>query len=147
MTVLARIVMIFIAYTLACFAASAVLTLGMLAPNWNDLGALADQNPDVQSIAVWSVVVLGGFVIGAVAMLPSLIAIALVEGLALRSSVIYGVIGGLLALALAYGLDFAGYVVTANSPYARQHEVMAAAGIAGGLVYWLVAGRRAGAWK
>ena len=146
MTVLARIVMIFIAYALACFAASAVLTLGMLAPNWNDLGTLADQNPDVESIAVWSVVMLGGFVIGAVAMLPSLIAIALVEGLALRSIVIYGVIGGLLALALAYGLDFAGYVVTANSPYARQHEVMAAAGIAGGLVYWLIAGRRAGAW-
>ena len=31
--------------------------------------------------------------------------------------------------------------------YDRNREVFAAAGIAGGLVYWLIAGRRAGAWK
>jgi hypothetical protein len=71
----------------------------------------------------------------------------LAEGLALRSAVIYGVIGALLALAMAYGLDFAGYIATVDGDLARNREVFAAAGIAGGLVYWLIAGRRAGAWK
>ena len=74
-------------------------------------------------------------------------AIALAEGLALRSILVYGVIGAALALVMAYGLDFAGYVVAPDSPFAREREVLAAAGIAGGFVYWLFAGRNAGAWK
>jgi hypothetical protein len=31
--------------------------------------------------------------------------------------------------------------------FAREREVLAASGIAGGLVYWLFAGRKAGVWK
>lgn len=146
MSVLARIMLILLAYLFACFAASGVLTLGTLSQDWSDFNRLGADDPQLQSIAVWTVVVLGGFVIAAVAFLPTLIAVVLVEGLALRSMVIYGVLGALLALALAYGLDFAGYVVVRDSADGRQHEVLAAAGIAGGLVYWLIAGRRAGAW-
>jgi hypothetical protein len=44
---------------------------------------------------------------------------------------------------MAYGLDFAGYINHSG----HNTEVFAAAGIAGGLVYWLFAGRKAGAWK
>jgi hypothetical protein len=50
----------------------------------------------------------------------------------------------MLALILVYGLDFTAYV---GSVFVREREVVAAAGIAGGLVYWLFAGRGAGAWK
>jgi len=97
MSVIARIMMAFLGYVLACIAASLV--------------------------------------------------IALAEGLALRSAVVYGVIGAALSLAMAYGLDFAGYIASSEGDLARNREVFAAAGIAGGLVYWLIAGRRAGAWK
>ena len=48
---------------------------------------------------------------------------------------------------LGYGLDFGGYVAAPDGDLAREREVFAAAGIAGGLVYWLIAGRRAGVWK
>jgi hypothetical protein len=48
---------------------------------------------------------------------------------------------------MAYGLDFAGYIASSEGDLARNREVFAAAGIAGGLVYWLIAGRRAGTWK
>ena len=109
--------------------------------------SLGAQSPDLQTVALWSVVGLGAVVIVAVTMLPTLLAIALAEGLALRSILVYGVIGAALALAMAYGLDFAGYVVAPDSPFAREREVLAAAGIAGGFVYWLFAGRNAGAWK
>jgi hypothetical protein len=93
------------------------------------------------------VVGLGALIIFVVGILPMLLIIVIVEGFALRSVVIYGVIGGVLALVMAYGLDFANYIAVPGSDLAREREVFAAAGIAGGLVYWLFAGRKAGAWK
>jgi hypothetical protein len=148
MSVLARIIMAFIGYLLACIAAALVLTLGSLAPNWNEVMApLGPQAGVAESIALWSVTGLAALIIFSVGFLPAMLAIALAEGLALRSAVVYGVVGAALALAMAYGLDFAGYIATPQSDLARNREVFAAAGIAGGLVYWLIAGRRAGAWK
>ena len=148
MAVLARIVMAFLGYLLACIAAALVLTLGSLAPNWNEVMApLGPQAGDAESIALWSVTGLAAIIIFSVGFLPSLLVIALAEGLGLRSAVVYGIVGALLALAMAYGLDFAGYIASHEGDLARNREVFAAAGIAGGLVYWLIAGRRAGMWK
>ena len=148
MAVLARIVMAFLGYLLACIAAALVLTLGSLAPNWNEVMApLGPQAGDAESIALWSVTGLAAIIIFSVGFLPSLLVIALAEGLGLRSAVVYGIVGALLALAMAYGLDFAGYIASSEGDLARNREVFAAAGIAGGLVYWLIAGRRAGMWK
>jgi hypothetical protein len=147
MTSLFRILMMIVGYIWACIAASLVLTLGSLAPGWNDFNSLGQQSGDLQSVTLWSIVGVGAAAIAAIAFMPTLIAIAITEGFALRSVIIYGVIGGALALASAYGLDFAGYVAQPGSDFAHQREVIAAAGIAGGLVYWLFAGRRAGRWK
>jgi hypothetical protein len=148
MSLLARIVMAFVGYLVACIAASLVLTLGSLAPDWNEIMApLGPQSAAMQSAALWSITGIAAVIIFAVGFLPAFLVIALAEGLALRSVVIYGIIGGLLALAMAYGLDFAGYVTSPGGDPAHTREVFAAAGIAGGLVYWLIAGRRAGAWK
>jgi len=142
MAVLVRIAMIVLAYILACVAASLILTIGTLAPEWDDLTALG-----MQSVVVWAVVMVGAAAIGGIAMLPALLVIALTEGLTLRSSLIYAALGGVLALSLSYGLGFAGYGGEPGSPLVRQREVLAAAGIAGGFVYWLFAGRKAGSWK
>jgi hypothetical protein len=142
MAVLVRIAMIILAYILACIAASLILTIGTLTPEWDDLTALG-----MQSVVVWAVVMVGAAVIGGIAMLPALLVIALTEGLTLRSSLIYAALGGVLALSLSYGLGFAGYGGEPGSPLVREREVLAAAGIAGGFVYWLFAGRKAGSWK
>jgi hypothetical protein len=148
MSVLARIVMAFLGYMLACIAAALVLTLGSLAPNWNEVMApLGPQAGDAESIALWSVTGLAAIIIFSVGFLPSLLVVALAEGLGLRSAVVYGIVGALLALAMAYGLDFGGYSASSEGDLARNREVFAAAGIAGGLAYWLIAGRRAGMWK
>jgi hypothetical protein len=143
MRIIGRIVGMIVAYWLACIAASLVLTIGTLTPVWDDLNL---KSLDLQSVVLWSVVGVGAAIIGGVAMLPALLVIALAEGLALRSILVYAVLGGALALALTYGLDFAGYIETPDSHLARGHEVLAASGIAGGLVYWLFAGRKAGSW-
>jgi hypothetical protein len=148
MVVLYRIMMMFVGYILACAAASLVLTIGTLTPDWNDLAtSFGLQSPAAQSAALWSLVALGAAVIFAVGLLPVLLVIALAEGFAVRSIVLYGALGGALALTAGYGLDFAGYVTAPGSGLAHEREVFAAAGIAGGLVYWLFAGRNAGAWK
>jgi hypothetical protein len=148
MSVIARIIMAFLGYFFACIAAAVVLTLGSLAPNWNEVMAPLGPHADAaESIALWSVTGMAAIIIFSVGFLPAMLAIALTEGLALRSAVVYGIAGAALSLAMAYGLDFTGYIVTADGDVARNREVFAAAGIAGGLVYWLVAGRRAGAWK
>jgi len=99
------------------------------------------------AVAIGAVVGLGAAIIGGTAMLPALLLVALTEGFAWRSIVLYGALGGVLALALTYGIDFAGYVRGPDSMLAHEREVLAASGIAGGLVYWLFAGRKAGSWK
>jgi hypothetical protein len=135
MAILGRIVMVFIGYGFACVAAALVSTVGTLTPAWDDLASLG-----LQSATLWSIVGVAAVVIWGMALLPALLVIVLAEGFALRSSVLYAVLGG--ALALGFGLDFAGYI--AEPGVAREREVFAAAGIAGGFVYWLLAGRNAG---
>jgi hypothetical protein len=142
MAIVVRILMVIIAYVLACIAASVVLTIGTLAPQWEQI---APQG--LPSVVLWSVVSVSTAVIAVVAMLPSFLVIALAEGFAWRSIVLYGALGGVLALALTYGIDFAGYARSADGSFAHEREVLAASGIAGGLVYWVFAGRKAGLWK
>jgi hypothetical protein len=142
MSVVGRIVMVFLAYLLACGAASIILTIGMLLPQWDDLQSLG-----MHSMVVWSVVLVGAVAIAGIAMLPALLVIALAEGFAWRSSLLYAALGGVLALSLSYGLDFAGYASEPGGYLAHDREVLAASGIAGGFVYWFFAGRSAGVRK
>jgi hypothetical protein len=148
MIVLYRIMMMFAGYAAACVAASLVLALGTLGPDWNDLFAsLGFNSAHAQSVAMWVVVGLGAVVIFVLGFLPVCLIIVLSEGLALRSPIVYGVAGGALALAMAYGLGFTAHVAPPDIDIFREREVFGASGIAGGLVYWLFAGRRAGVWK
>jgi hypothetical protein len=146
MAIVVRILMVIIAYVLGCIAASVVLTIGTLAPQWEQI---APQG--LPSVVLWSVIGVSTAVIAIVAMLPSFLVIALAEGFAWRSVVLYGALGGVLALALTYGIDFTGYAhgsgLGPDGPFAHEREVLAASGIAGGLVYWVFAGRKAGLWK
>jgi len=142
MAVFGRIVLIIVAYALACVAASFVFTVGMLNPRWDDL-ASAGLPPE----AIWAIVAVGAPIIGAVAFMPTLAILAAAEGFAWRSVLFYAALGGALALALSYGLDLTGDSGDPVAYFNREREVIAAAGIAGGLVYWLIAGRSAGVWK
>ena len=142
MAIIVRVMVVILAYVMACAAASIILTIGTLTPEWDDLTSLG-----LQSAAVWSIVAVSTVFVAAIAMVPALLVIALAEGFAWRSSVVYAALGGVLALALSYGLDFARYIADPGSDLAREREVLAASGIAGGFVYWLFAGRKAGSWK
>jgi predicted neutral ceramidase superfamily lipid hydrolase len=142
MAIIFRILLVIVGYILACVAASIVLTIGTLTPQWDDLSSLGHP-----STILWSVVGVGAAFIAAIAAPPLLLVIALAEGFALRSGLVYAVLGAVLALSLSYGLDFAGYAGEPGGSLAREREVIVAAGIAGGFIYWLLAGRGAGSWK
>ncbi len=138
MSVVARILVMFLAYVLACIAASAVFTVGALAPHWGDL-----MSSGLPPEAIWAIVAVGTPIIGAVAALPTALVLAIAEGFAWRSVLLYAALGGVLALALSYGLDLPA-IADPDTPIGNGRQLLAASGIAGGLVYWLFAGRSAG---
>ena len=89
--------MMIVGYIWACVAASLVLTLGTLAPNWDDLDALGhslgEPSDGVPAVALWSVVGIGAVIVFAVGFFPTLLAIILTEGFRLRSIIVYALIG------------------------------------------------------
>lgn len=70
--------------------------------------------------------------------IPFLIGVIVTEAFSIRSALIYAVTGGIGGA--LYGVGFLMGIQNAI-------QSSAAAGIVGGLVYWLVAGRNAGAWR
>jgi hypothetical protein len=142
MALIVRLFVVFVAYVLACIAAAIVFTIGALTPQWDQIAPNG-----MPSLVLWSAVVVSTAVIGIVAILPWFLIVALAEGFAWRSIVFYGVLGAVLALALAYGVDFSAALAGPDRVIENGREVIAASGIAGGLVYWAFAGRKAGLWK
>ena len=138
MSVVGRILVMFLAYVLACIAASAVFTIGALASHWQDL-----MSSGLPPEAIWAIVAVGTPIIGTIAALPTALVLAIAEGFAWRSVLLYAALGGALALALSYGLDLPA-IATIDTPIGNERQLLAASGIAGGLVYWLFAGRSAG---
>jgi hypothetical protein len=70
--------------------------------------------------------------------IPIFIAVLITEALSIRSALIYAAAG-------AAGGALYGYSLLADLQHGVQSS--AAAGIVGALVYWLFAGRSAGAWR
>ena len=60
MSVVARFLVIILAYVLACIAASAVFTIGALSPHWGEL-----MSSGLPPEAVWAMVAVGTPIIGA----------------------------------------------------------------------------------
>jgi hypothetical protein len=140
MALLGRTVVVFFAFLLSSLAAAMVVAIGMLLPEWRDILAFSPEQ-GVFSVAVgFSAVLISGL-----ALLPAMIVIAIAEAFRLRSVLFYAAVGGLGFLALYYGAGFADRV--AGGPMTREMEIIAAAGIVAGLVYWLLAGRNAGKWR
>ena len=70
--------------------------------------------------------------------IPFLVGVIVTEAFSIRSALIYAVAGGIGGA--LYGVGFLMGIQNAI-------QSSAAAGIVGGLVYWLVAGRNADAWR
>ena len=139
MALIGRTFIVVFAFLLASLAAAIVLTIGVTLPLWRDLFPPEIEHGVFTAVAGVGMVLVFGF-----SLLPAMIVIALAEAFRLRSFLFYAAAGGLGLLALYYGVSFADRVAAPSA--SREWEIIAAAGIAAGLVYWLLAGRNAGVW-
>ena len=118
-------------YVLAVIAASAVMIVGTFGP----------VGPDAYDFTIPLIFATG--TVGAAAFAPAAVAILLSEIFALRSIFYFLAVGGTLGLVLDQLLDFHASAALLD----RAHVLFPAAGFIGGIVYWLVAGRLAGAME
>jgi hypothetical protein len=137
---LGRLVMVPLGLILGFASALAVLvSLGLEVTTQT----LARQAGDFDKLEILVDMGLGFVTVAAAAsLLPALLVVAVGEIARIRS-VLYYVLGGGVAMALLPALARFGSADNAGAMPARVWTVMATAGFAGGLVYWLVSGRRA----
>ncbi|MDU1692377.1 MAG: hypothetical protein E6848_22610 [Bradyrhizobium sp.] len=103
----------------------------------------------------WAGPAMGGFPVGfgfifvsGFALIPAMLIALITEALSIRSVLAYAIGGGLVGAACYLGLiPFDPETFRFDSIDHRQFEILSGAGILGGLVYWLIAGRNAGRWR
>jgi hypothetical protein len=138
MATISRVFMIALAFCLASFAAAATITVGYAI--WANV-----QPPFLRTEIdmFWLVTFAASAGIAFLAFVPAMIAILLAESFSWRSILYYALTGGAIGL-------FFGTILPTDEPgrvfLTRGAEIMAGAGVAAGLVYWLFAGRNAGRW-
>lgn len=142
MALIGRLFAIFFGFLAACFVAGAVVVYALLFPEM-DMQTLEVDSGAVNLILGFGFVLLSGF-----ALLPALIAVLITEAFSIRHILAYAVAGGVAGLLcyLAF-VPFDTVTMTFEGIIRRHLEVMVGSGILGGVVYWMVAGRNAGAWR
>jgi hypothetical protein len=146
MALLGRIIVIVVAIMLATMVAGIAIAMGLLGPAWQSLSG------NVAEGGTFSLLVVGGTLFaGAVSLLPLVILIALAEYFKIRSLLIYALAGAAMMVAGYFGSGLAppSYEESIDHPpppISHATEVVFAAGVVFGGVYWLIAGRRAGGW-
>ncbi|WP_424628895.1 hypothetical protein [Bradyrhizobium sp. SYSU BS000235] len=142
MALIGRLFAIFFGFLAACFVAGAVIVYALLFPEM-DMQSLEIDSGAVNLILGFGFVLLSGF-----ALLPALIAVLVTEAFSIRHILAYAVAGGVAGLLcyLAF-IPFDTVTMTFEGIIRRHLEVMVGSGILGGVVYWMIAGRNAGAWR
>jgi H+/Cl- antiporter ClcA len=124
--------------------AGITLAIGIIAPDWGGV----DSDP-LERVTFFVASFFATSFVGAVAILPALIVIVVAEVTRMRSFLYYGIGGALVGLASYFGSDISVRIenTTDVAPVNNALQLAAAAGIIGGLAYWLIAGRNAGRWR
>jgi hypothetical protein len=143
MALIGRLFVILIGFLAACLVAGMIVVGAVLFPEFSDLGAGPIDQGTLDIILGFGFILISGF-----ALLPVLIIAAITEAFYIRSSLAYAVGGGLVGLACYLGLvPFDPDSMRFEGIVRRHLEIMTGAGIVAGLVYWMIAGRNAGAWR
>lgn len=135
-----RILWVPIAFLLSgAFAAFILFTLGME----RFTQAMHDQGGDMETLSALLALLDHGLLLASgLTLLPALAVVIIGEVARIRASVFY-IIGGGLAVVAIPVLARYGTSSTFTMPDPAVWQVFATAGFAGGLAYWLLAGRKA----
>ena len=142
MALIGRLFVIFFGFLLACFVAGIIVVGAVLYPEISDFGGQIDQSA-INVVLGFGFIFISGF-----ALLPALIVVLITEAFNIRSVLAYAIGGAIVGAACYLGLTpFDPNTMHFDGIVRRHLEIMTGAGIVAGLVYWLVAGRTAGAWR
>ncbi len=143
MALIGRLFVILFALFAACFVAGMIVVAAVLFPDFSDLGAGPVDEGMLNVLFGFGFIFVSGF-----ALLPALIVILITEAFYIRGALTYAVGGGLVGLACYLGLVPFNTVTMHFEGIVHRHlEIMTGAGIVAGVIYWMLAGRTAGAWR
>src|SRR3954447_26392467 len=153
MSLIGRLFVILFAFLAACFVAGVIVVGAGLYPEFSDLGGGEIDQSAINVLLGFGFIFLSGF-----ALLPALIVVLITEAFYIRSVLAYAIrggggrayaIGGAIVGAACYlGLiPFDPETMKFDGIVRRHLEIMTGAGIVAGLIYWMIAGRSAGAWR
>src|SRR6201988_5537000 len=142
MALIGRLLVILFAFLAACLVAGMIVLGAVLFPEFTDLG-IGEIDPAVNVVIGLGFIFISGF-----ALIPAMIVAAITEAFCIRSVLAYAVGGALVGAACYLGLiPFDPETMRFDGIVRRHLEIMTGAGIVAGLVYWMIAGRNAGAWR
>ena len=143
MALIGRLFVIFFAFLAACLVAGMIVVFALLFPDLSDLGpGFVDQSA-LNIVFGFGFIFVSGF-----ALLPAMLVAAITEALFIRGVLAYAVGGALVGAACYLGLiPFDPETLRFDGIVRRHLEIMTGAGVVAGLVYWMIAGRNAGAWR
>lgn len=143
MALIGRLFVILFGFLGASLVAGMIVVGAMLYPEFSDMG-VEPIDPDALNIIFgFGFIFVSGF-----ALLPALIVVLITEAFSIRSILAYALGGAAVGLACYLGLvPFDSGSMRFDGIVRRHLEIMTGAGIVAGLVYWVIAGRNAGAWR
>ncbi len=143
MALIGRLFVILFGFLAACLVAGMVVVAAVLFPEFSDLGTGPIDQGGLNIVLGFGFIFISGF-----ALLPAMIVAAITEAFYIRGALTYAVGGGLVGLACYLGLvPFDPTTLSFDGIVRRHLEIMTGAGIVAGLVYWMIAGHNAGAWR
>ena len=143
MALIGRLFVILFGFLAACLVAGMIVVAAVLFPEFSDLGIRPIDQDALNVVVGFGFIFVSGF-----ALLPAMIVVAITEAFYIRSALTYAVGGGLVGLACYLGLvPFDADQLRFEGIVRRHLEIMTGAGILAGVVYWMIAGRNAGAWR
>ena len=146
MAFLGRIIVIVFAVMVASLAAGMAIAMGLLGPEWH--GFTGDFG---ERVVFWVLAFVATSFTGAVGLLPLVILIAIAESFKIRSLLVHAAAGAAMLVLGYYGSGLSNRyeesIDRPPPPISREAEIAAAAGVVFGLIYWAIAGRKAGRWR
>ena len=143
MALIGRFFAILFGFLFACLAAGMIVVVAVLFPEFSDFATSGIDPSAIDIVLGFGFIFISGF-----ALLPALIIVLITEAFSIRSVLAYAVGGALVGAACYLGLiPFDPETLRFDGIVRRHLEIITGAGIAAGFVYWLVAGRNAGAWR
>jgi hypothetical protein len=143
MALIGRLIVIFFAFLASCLVAGMIVVFAVLFPEISDLDTGSIDQNAINVIIGFGFIFISGF-----ALLPAMLVVLITEAFHIRGMLTYAIGGAVVGLACYLGLvPFDPQTMHFEGIVRRHLEIMTGAGIVAGLIYWMIAGRNAGAWR